>query len=91
MSGPTDPADLVNGELTCRVVGDLRIIIDRDLCVGFGDCVTEAPEAFELDADDVAVFVRPGDLSRERLLKACASCPVDALTVTDGDGRQLVP
>jgi ferredoxin len=69
----------------------LRIVIDRTLCVGFGDCVDAAPEAFALDAENVVVFVAPAGVSRERLLRACACCPVDALTVYDEAGGQLVP
>ena len=70
----------------------LRIQIDRDLCVGFGDCVAEAPEGFRLDSENIAVF---GDaaqsVERERMLRACDVCPVDALTVWDGEGNRLVP
>jgi ferredoxin len=74
-----------------RTVGDLRIRIDRTLCVGFGDCITDAPEAFVLDESGVAVFVKPEDVDRERLLRACDVCPVDAITVWDAQGGQLVP
>ena len=73
------------------VVGALRVRIDRTLCVGFGDCVTEAPNAFALDEANLAIFVTPDRVDRERLLRACASCPVDALTVLDENGDQLVP
>jgi ferredoxin len=74
-----------------RVVHGLRVRIDRALCVGFGDCVTEAPEGFKLDDGGVAVFVSPDGVERERLLRACDACPVDAITVWDGEGKQLVP
>ncbi len=74
-----------------RIVGGLRVRIDRTLCVGFGDCVTDAPDAFVLDDTATAVFVKPELVERERLLHACDVCPVDAITVWDGDGRQLVP
>ena len=74
-----------------RIVRELRVRIDRSLCVGFGDCVTAAPEAFALDADDVVVFVAPEAIDREQLLRACRSCPVDALTVWDEQGIQLAP
>ncbi|HEV8264104.1 MAG TPA: ferredoxin [Gemmatimonadales bacterium] len=74
-----------------RVVHGLRVRIDRTLCVGFGDCITEAPDAFVLDAAGIAVFVRPEDVERERLLRACDACPVDAITVWDAAGRQVVP
>jgi ferredoxin len=74
-----------------RTVHRLRIVIDRDQCVGFGDCVKEAPEGFKLDADTVAVFVAPEAVERERLLRACDACPVDAITVYDESGMQIVP
>ena len=69
----------------------LRIIIDRTLCVGFGDCVEVAPEAFRLDEENVAVFVAPQTVDRTRLLAACDACPVDAITVRDAEGKQIVP
>jgi ferredoxin len=81
----------VSAEPNERVVGGLRIRIDRGLCVGFGDCVTAAPEAFVLDEEDVVIFRAPDTVSRECLLRACESCPVDALTVWDEDGEQIVP
>jgi len=74
-----------------RHVHGLRVVIDRDQCVGFGDCVEEAPEGFKLDADTIAVFVSPEAVERERLLRACDACPVDAITVWDESGKQLVP
>ena len=74
-----------------RVVQGLRIAIDRTLCVGFGDCVTAAPSAFALDEENVVVFAAPEGATREELLAACGECPVDALTVWDSCGVQLVP
>jgi len=74
-----------------RIVAGLRVRIDRTLCVGFGDCIKEAPEGFKLDGDGVAVFVDPDAVERDRLLRACDACPVDAISVWDLGGRQLVP
>ena len=74
-----------------RSVGGLRVRIDRTLCVGFGDCITEAPEAFVLDESGTAVFVKPESVERERLLRACDACPVDAITVWNREGSQIVP
>jgi ferredoxin len=74
-----------------RVIGTLRVRIDRTLCVGFADCINEAEEAFQLDAEGMAVFVEPEKVERERLLRACDVCPVDAITVWNEAGEQLVP
>ena len=75
-----------------RTIEDLRIHIDRDLCVSFGDCIEAAPGVFEFDDEDIAVFVSEvGTITREDLIAACASCPVDALTAFDEEGKQLAP
>ena len=75
-----------------RTVGELTIRIDRLICVGFGDCIEVSPEAFEVDEEGIAVF-RPGaeGVSAEELVEACESCPVDAFTVFDARGIQIVP
>jgi ferredoxin len=78
-------------ELVDRVVVGLTIRIDRTLCVGFGDCVSEAPEIFDLDDEGIVVFVGDGPIDRDRLVRACDICPVDALTVLDETGGQIVP
>ena len=74
-----------------RTIGRLRVCIDRTLCVGFGDCITEAPEAFVLGEDDVVVFLSPESVNPLQLIRACASCPVDALSVWDEEGNRLAP
>jgi ferredoxin len=81
----------VNAQREERVAQGLRVCIDRSLCVGFGDCVDIAPAAFQLDDENIVILVDPERVDRERLLKACDACPVDAITVWDEDGRQLVP
>ena len=77
-------------EIDERRFGDLIVRIDRHLCVGFGDCIDEAPEVFELDADQIAVFRDGGDPhEREVLERACDACPVDALSLHHANGRQI--
>jgi ferredoxin len=75
-----------------RRLAGLTVRIDRLLCVGFGDCIDEDPDSFEFDGEGIVAFRGDqADAERERLVRACASCPVDALTVVDGDGKQLAP
>jgi len=91
MSGGEGEGGTDSTERVVRQVGDLRLEIDRRLCVGFADCIDAAPLAFALDDDEIAIFVNPDAVSRESLLRACAACPVDAITVTGADGQDLVP
>ena len=73
-------------------IGDLTVRIQRDACIGSGNCAKVAPELFELDADTIVAFIESTDtVDRDRLLESCRVCPVLALTVLDADGNQLVP
>jgi ferredoxin len=74
-----------------RRIGRYTIRIDRDLCVGFGDCVTEAPQLFALGADSVVVFLTDDAAQEQHALAACRSCPVDALTALDENARVIAP
>jgi len=70
----------------------LTVKIDRLICVGFEDCIVEAPETFALDYDGIAVFKgTAADTERERLMAAARSCPVDAIVVIDESGNQIHP
>ena len=89
--GTEAPGHRGTDEAEERTVAGLRVRIDRTLCVGFGDCLKEAPEAFVLDDDGVVTFTAPERVERERLIAACDACPVDALTVWDETGQQLAP
>lgn len=74
-----------------RTLHGYLVCIDRRLCVGFEDCVTEAPGAFRLDDEGIATFDAPESADATNLLVACAACPVDAIRVLDEEGRQIVP
>lgn len=75
-------------------VAGLTVVIDRESCIGSGACVRVAPEVLELDEEDVVAFtedVEDQDVERDQIVEACQVCPVDALTVLDESGDQLVP
>jgi ferredoxin len=70
----------------------LVIEIDRELCYGFGDCVSSAPDVFELDADEKAIVVDANAASRDDLVEATANCPVNAITIIDpATGETVFP
>ena len=75
-----------------RKIGDLTIRIDRTNCMSTSNCMKVAPDVFEFDDEKICTFkASSGEIERERLIEACGVCPVDALTVIDAEGRQLVP
>ncbi|HEY2789405.1 MAG TPA: ferredoxin [Gaiellales bacterium] len=59
---------------------EMRLIIDADTCVGYGECVAQDAEAVELDGSGCA---RPltAALAAARAERICAACPVGAITL----------
>ncbi len=75
-------------------IAGLTVVIDRESCIGSGACVRVSPEVLELDDQDVVAFTEDAEdqeVERDQVIEACQVCPVDALTVLDESGDQLVP
>ncbi len=75
-----------------REIGDLRVVIHRERCIGSAACVKAARELFRLDDQQIVTFAASAATTpRERILDACAVCPVDALEAFGPDGTRLAP
>jgi ferredoxin len=73
-------------------LSQFHVRIDRERCIGSGNCVKVAPEVFELDDGAIVRFRADArDIEPPRLIEACDVCPVDALIVHDQAGKQIVP
>lgn len=65
-----------------------RIVLDRNLCSGFGACVDAAPDDFALDSAGVATAA--AETADGAALAAAAACPMGAIAVFDpSTGEQL--
>lgn len=62
----------------------LDVEIDRDACMGSGNCVFQAPGAFGLDADGIAFVVDPAAAPEESVRRAARQCPARAIAVSPG-------
>jgi ferredoxin len=65
-----------------------EIDIDRDACMGSGNCVFAAPGVFELDDDSVVCVVDPEASPEEAVVTAARQCPTHAITARR-DGTAL--
>ncbi|HJQ45901.1 MAG TPA: (4Fe-4S)-binding protein [Amycolatopsis sp.] len=62
----------------------MRIVADKDVCIGSGQCVLTDPEVFDQDEDDALVVVlveHPVDLDKAR--EAVQLCPSQALSLVE--------
>jgi ferredoxin len=69
----------------------MKVIIDRDLCQGIGNCVAMAPGVFKLDKQNKALATNIESVSQEKIREAAESCPLDAIILQNDEGEQLYP
>lgn len=65
----------------------MRILYDRERCVGSGACVFAAPEVFDQDDDGRVrpLTERPAPVQLAAVRDAVAMCAVSALGLREGD------
>jgi ferredoxin len=67
-------------------VSGMRVVADRDLCVGAGMCVVSAPAVFDQDDGDGLVVVltaEPAESEAAAVREAVALCPSGAISIVD--------
>ena len=66
----------------------LEISINRETCMGSGNCSYWAAKAFDLDEEGVAIVVDAKGEPEERIVLAAQGCPTQSITLTR-DGKPL--
>jgi len=61
----------------------VKVVVDRDRCVGSGSCEALAPDVFEVDDDGVLVVLRESLADEEvaDVRDAVTACPTRALSL----------
>ena len=67
-------------------VNRIRIEVDRDLCIGSGDCVASQPDVFVLDDEGKAVVLDPDSADTDDIVEAATNCPVTAIFLIGEEG-----
>ena len=58
-----------------------EIRVDRNRCMGSGQCVWYAPNTFDQDDETIAIVVDPAGDPAEKIQTAVDSCPTQALSI----------
>ncbi len=75
-----------------KKIGNVVVVVDRDLCIGAASCVAVAPKSFAMDNEAKAIILdTAAEDTYETILDAAKSCPVAAVIIKDESGKQLFP
>ncbi len=73
-------------------IRQLKVRVDRDLCIGAATCVAIAPKTFVLDSEAKAIILASADQeSDQTIIDAAKSCPVAAIIIEDEKGNRVFP
>lgn len=85
LKDPKNPSGPVN-------LHNLKVRVDRDLCIGAGTCVAIASKAFELDPEAKAVILSTSEEEEaEVIIDAAKGCPVAAIIIENEKGEKVYP
>jgi ferredoxin len=69
----------------------MRILVDLNKCQMYAQCCFIAPSVFRLEGEEALVYhPRPDDAMRERVLRAAAACPLQAIVI-EPEGLEGLP
>ena len=85
LKDPVNPS----GPVTIR---NLKVHVDRDLCIGAATCVAIAPKTFVLDSEAKAIILASADQDQDSvIIDAAKGCPVAAIIIEDQNGNKIFP
>ncbi|MFP5068655.1 ferredoxin [Pseudonocardia nantongensis] len=63
----------------------MRVTVDKDLCIGAGQCVVTAPDVFDQDDDGIVELLTddPAESDRDAVKEAEHVCPARVIAVAD--------
>ena len=63
----------------------IKVTIDRNVCIGSGNCAFWLPEVFGFDDADVGTVLDPLAAPLDKVIEIARACPTQAITVVAED------
>jgi len=57
----------------------MEVSVDREKCMGSGNCTYWAPHVFDLDDEGVAIVIDPRGDESDKIALAAEGCPTQAI------------
>lgn len=73
-------------------IRNLKVRVDRDLCIGAATCAAVAPKAFHVDHEAKAIVLDTADQETDdAIIEAAKACPVAAIIIENEKGEKVFP
>lgn len=73
-------------------VRNLKVWVDRKLCIGAATCIAVAPNTYVLDSKAKAIILDTIDKdSNKTIIESAKVCPVAAVIIEDDKGNRIFP
>lgn len=73
-------------------VKNLKITVDRNLCIGAATCIAVAPKTYVLDSEAKAIILSTAvEETAETIIESAKACPVAAIIIEDETGKKIFP
>ncbi|MBI3620349.1 ferredoxin [Candidatus Roizmanbacteria bacterium] len=70
----------------------LKVVVDRDLCIGAATCVAIASHTFLIDSEAKAIILKSAETDSDSvIIDAARACPVAAIIIEDEKGERVFP
>ncbi|MFI9804105.1 ferredoxin [Streptomyces sp. NPDC052301] len=70
----------------------MRLVVDLNKCQGYAQCAFLAPDVFTMHGEESLIYnPHAPEEQRERLARAVAACPVQAISADGLDGAAGAP
>ena len=74
------------------MVRKLKVMVERDLCIGAATCIAIAPNTFVLDSEAKAIILNTIDKDTDEvIIDAARGCPTAAIIIEDDQGNRIFP
>lgn len=58
----------------------MKVVVNRDNCIGCGACEALCPEVFQIDDEGLSTVINNENIDEEKVTEAVESCPTGAIS-----------
>ena len=58
----------------------MKVVVNRDNCIGCGACEALCPEVFQIDDEGISTVINTENIDEAKVMEAIEGCPTSAIS-----------